>query len=138
MPFFLTIEDFLPLAGAAFLANFLLASLRDFMPCLSFGFMQPQVAHITSSSFVGQRSQSLLACRLCLYQAFSALETSSLEMPSLQSSCRHPYSLALNSHIRMICTYYLLAFLGFATFFLPEPAGTQFGTFLPPLVFMPT
>jgi hypothetical protein len=42
------------------------------MPCLSFGLPQPQVAHITSSSFVGQQSLSLLACRLYPYQASSA------------------------------------------------------------------
>jgi hypothetical protein len=49
MPFFLTIEDFLPFAGAAFLANFLFAARTVFMPCLSLGIPQPQVAHITSS-----------------------------------------------------------------------------------------
>jgi hypothetical protein len=49
-----------------------LAAARVFMPCLSFGLPQPQVAHITSSSFLGQRSQSLLACRSCLHQAFFA------------------------------------------------------------------
>jgi hypothetical protein len=46
MPFFFTIEDFLPFAGAAFLANFLFAAFTVFMPCLSLGLPQPQVAHI--------------------------------------------------------------------------------------------
>jgi len=31
---------------ASFLSNFLLASFKDFMPCLFFGSPQPQVAHI--------------------------------------------------------------------------------------------
>jgi hypothetical protein len=34
--------------------------------------------------------------------------------------------------------YFLLTFFGFETFFFPEPAGTQFGTFLPFFIFMPT
>jgi len=107
MPFFLFIVVFL--AGAfvdAFLANFLFAACIVFMPCLSFGLPQPQVAHITSSSFVEQRSQIFLACRLYLHQASSALETSSLQS-SLQSSCKYPYILA--SHI--FYTYYFFFFL---------------------------
>jgi len=77
MPFFLTALVFLALPFESdFLANFLLAAARVFMPCLSLGFMQPQVAHITFSSLhEGQRSQSFLACHLCPYQASSALET---------------------------------------------------------------
>jgi len=76
MPFFLTALVFLALPFESdFLANFLLAASRVFMPCLAFGLPQPQVAHIISSSFVGQRSQSFLACHLCPYQASSALET---------------------------------------------------------------
>ena len=61
--------SFFPLG---FLSNFLFAAARVFIPCLSAGFIQPQVAHTTSSSFVGQRSQSLLASRLCLHQAYFA------------------------------------------------------------------
>ena len=80
MPFFLTMLDFLALPlESDFLSNFLLAAARVFIPCLSLGLPQPQVAHITSSSFVEQRSQILLACRLCLHQASFALETSSLQ-----------------------------------------------------------
>jgi len=79
MPFFLGIEAFLAFAGAAFFtANFLFADCRVFIPCLFFGAPHPQVAHITSSSYGGQQSQILLACRLCLHQASSALGTSSL------------------------------------------------------------
>jgi len=49
MPFFLTALVFLALLFELdFLANFLLAADRVFMPCLSFGLPQPQVAHITS------------------------------------------------------------------------------------------
>jgi hypothetical protein len=72
--------DFLALPlESDFLSNFLLAAARVFMPCLSLGLPQPQVAHITSSSFVEQQSQILLACHLCPHQASSALETSSLQ-----------------------------------------------------------
>jgi hypothetical protein len=46
----------------------LLAAFNVFLPCLFFGCIQPQVAHIIFSSFrVGQQSQNLLACRLCLH-----------------------------------------------------------------------
>jgi len=76
MPFLRTIEDFLPFAGAVFLSNFLFAAFRVFIPCLSFGLPQPQVAHITfSSSYEERQSQILLACRLCPYQASFALVT---------------------------------------------------------------
>jgi len=107
MPFFLTIEDFLAFAGAAFLAaNLLFAACTVFIPCLFFGAPHPQVAHITSSSYGGRRSQNLLACRLCLHQVSSALETS-----SWQSSCKHPYSRALNNRIHMIYTLLFTSFL---------------------------
>jgi hypothetical protein len=80
MPFFRTDDTFLALPFESdFLAYFLLAAARVFMPCLSFGFMQPQVAHIISSSFVGQRSRIPLACHLYLHQASFALGTSSLQ-----------------------------------------------------------
>jgi len=82
------------------------------MPCLFFGAPQPQVAHITSSSFVGQRSQSLLACRLCLHQASSALETSFLQS-FLQSSCNRRYSLPLNNRIHNLCTLFFTRFRWF-------------------------
>jgi hypothetical protein len=79
MPFFFTIEVFLPFAGTAFLAaNFLFAAGNVFIPCLFFGAPHPQVAHITSSSYEGQQSQIPLACHLYLYQVSSALETFSL------------------------------------------------------------
>jgi len=79
MPFLRTTLAFLALPlESDFLSNFLLAAARVFMPCLSFGLPQPQVAHIISSSFEEQRSQNLLAFRLCPYQASSALGTSSL------------------------------------------------------------
>jgi len=107
MPFFLGIEAFLAFAGAAFFAaNFLFAACTVFIPCLFLGCIQPQVAHTTSSSFVGTQSQSLLACHLCLHQVSFALGTS-----FLQFSCKHPCNLALNSRIHMICTYYLPAFV---------------------------
>ena len=68
--------DFLALPlESDFLACFLLAAARVVCPCLSLGLPQPQVEHITSSSFVGRQSQILLACRPCLYQASFALET---------------------------------------------------------------
>jgi len=104
MPFFLTMLAFLALPfGSDFLAYFLLAAARVFMPCLSFGFMQPQVAHIISSSLhEGQQSQIPLACRSCLHQVSFALETS-----SLQSSCKRLYSPALNNRIHMTYTLFL-------------------------------
>jgi hypothetical protein len=69
MPFFLTALVFLALPFESdFLANFLLAAARVFIPCLSFGFMQPQVAHITSSSFEEQQSQIPLTYRFYLNQ----------------------------------------------------------------------
>jgi len=110
MPFLRTIEDFLPFAGEVFLSNFLFAAFRVFIPCLSFGLPQPQVAHITSSSFVGRQSQILLACRLCPYQASFALVTFSLQT-SLQSFCNYLYSLAFH----MIYTLFL-TFLRFSNF----------------------
>ncbi len=83
MPFFLTMLDFLALPlESDFLSNFLLAAARVFMPCLSFGLPQPQVAHITSSSFEEQQSLSLLAFRLCPCQASSALGTYLLKTTS--------------------------------------------------------
>jgi hypothetical protein len=103
MPFFLTIGAFLAFAGAAFFAaNFLFAACRVFIPCLFFGIPQPQVAHITSSSYVGRQSLTFLACHLCPYQASFALVTS-----SLQSSCPCRIRLRLFSfRIRMLRTYY--------------------------------
>jgi len=83
MPFLRTTLAFLALPlESDFLAYFLLAASRVFMPCLSFGLPQPQVAHITSSSFEEQQSLSLLVCRLCPYQASSALGTFSLSLTS--------------------------------------------------------
>ena len=43
----------------------------------------------------------------------------------------HPHA----AHIYLL-TFFLV--VGFATFFFPEPSGTQFGTFLPFFIFMPT
>jgi len=73
MPFFLTIEAFLALSFESdFLAYFLLAAAKVFIPCLSFGFMQPQVAHITFSSFLGRLDQILQSCHLRLHQVYVA------------------------------------------------------------------
>ena len=121
MPFFLGIEAFLAFAGVAFFAaNFLLASLRDGIPCLFLGCIQPHVAHITSFSFVEKQSQNLLACRLCLHQASFALGTSSLTYmtykyrkykPSLPLGLCQNLARPFSYHIHMLRTYYLPAFV---------------------------
>jgi len=78
-----------------FFAYFLLAAARVFSPCLSAGFMQPQVAHITSS----------LPYKPCKYRRY---------MPSLPltlglyQNLVHPFSY----HIHMLHTYSFLSVVG--------------------------
>jgi len=62
-------------------------------------------------------------------QAFFDFDFGPLPKPGSPFFLPHPHA----AHI-----YLLAFFLGLETFFFPEPAGTQFGTFLPPLFFMPT
>jgi len=79
-----------------------LLKARPFFSTSKRFFLGSLSSFITSSSFVGQQSQSFLACRSCLHQVSFALETS-----SLQSSCKRLYSQALNNRIHMIYTLFL-------------------------------
>jgi len=80
-----------------FFAYFLLAAARVFSPCLSFGFIQPQVAHITSS----------LPYKPYKYRRYMP----SLTLPLTLGLCQnlaHPFSY----HIHMLHTLYFLSVVG--------------------------
>jgi hypothetical protein len=72
---------------------------------------------------------ALQALQVPQVQAFFDFAFGPLPKPGSPFFLPHPHA----AHI-----YLLTFFLGLAIFFLPELSGTQFGTFLPFFIFMPT